>query len=57
MLLCLIHLVHSQAVDERRIREYLEKHRGDWHEMNVPFQDGQLLYDLFSRTITSTLSK
>jgi predicted O-methyltransferase YrrM len=35
----------SQAPDER-VRGFLERSRGQWHDLNVPFADGQALYDL-----------
>ena len=52
-LLILIFPLHLQAqgltVDndlDRRVEAFLEAHRHDFHDMNVPTQDGQLLYDL-----------
>jgi caffeoyl-CoA O-methyltransferase len=43
--------LHSQdlrsndALDEK-VRNFLTEHSGRWHDLNVPFRDGQLLYDL-----------
>ncbi len=31
---------------DRRARGFLEKNRGEWHDLNVPWEDGQILYDL-----------
>jgi predicted O-methyltransferase YrrM len=31
---------------EARVKAFLEAHRGDWRDMNVPESDGQLLHDL-----------
>jgi predicted O-methyltransferase YrrM len=31
---------------DRQVRGFLESHRGQWHDLNVPWQDGQLLHDL-----------
>ncbi len=31
---------------DRRVKNFLEKHRSDWNDMNVPYTDGQVLYDL-----------
>lgn len=31
---------------DRRVEQFLDKHRNDFHDMNVPEKDGQLLYDL-----------
>jgi predicted O-methyltransferase YrrM len=35
----------KQTLDER-VKAYLEKHKYDWHDMNIPLRDGELLYDL-----------
>jgi predicted O-methyltransferase YrrM len=31
---------------DRKVRSFLESHRGSWRAMNVPWQDGELLHDL-----------
>ena len=31
---------------DRKVRRFLESRRGTWRDMNVPWQDGQLLHDL-----------
>jgi predicted O-methyltransferase YrrM len=31
---------------DKRVRAFLDAHRGDWHDMNVPEVDGRLLHDL-----------
>jgi len=31
---------------DAKVRSFLETHRGDWHDMNVPWVDGQILHDL-----------
>ena len=31
---------------DRKARAFLEKNRGDWRDMNVPWEDGQILHDL-----------
>ena len=33
-------------VDDAKVKAFFEAHRGDWHDLNVPESDGQLLYDL-----------
>jgi len=30
----------------RKVRLFLEKNRGEWRDMNVPWEDGQILHDL-----------
>src|SRR5206468_11300085 len=31
---------------DAQVRAFLDRTRGDWHDMNVPFEDGQALHDL-----------
>jgi len=31
---------------DRKVRLFLEKNRGEWRDMNVPWEDGQILHDL-----------
>jgi len=31
---------------DKKVRAFMDRHKGDWHNMNVPREDGQLLYDL-----------
>jgi len=43
--------VKSQALKENpsldeKVKAFLSDHSGQWHDMNVPTTDGQLLYDL-----------
>jgi caffeoyl-CoA O-methyltransferase len=45
----------SAALDAR-VRSFLEQHRGQWHDLNVPFEDGQQLYDwIVQRRFTRAL--
>ncbi len=34
------------AALDKRVRTFLDSHRGKWHDMNVPEIDGKLLYDI-----------
>ena len=34
----------DDALDQK-VRAFLEKNRGQWHDMNVPWEDGQILHD------------
>lgn len=36
----------GSAALEARVKAFFEAHRNDWHDMNVPESDGQLLHDL-----------
>ena len=38
-------LTEDPALD-RKVRAFLEKNRGEWRDMNVPWEDGQILHDL-----------
>jgi caffeoyl-CoA O-methyltransferase len=29
-----------------RVRKFLDEHSGQWHDLNVPYSDGKLLYDI-----------
>jgi predicted O-methyltransferase YrrM len=31
---------------DRKVQAFLEKNRGEWRDMNVPWEDGQILHDL-----------
>jgi len=33
------------SLDEK-VKSFLERHRSDWHDWNVPYRDGQFLHDL-----------
>ena len=35
----------NQSLDDR-VRSFLDRHRGRWHDLNVPESDGKLLHDL-----------
>ena len=36
----------ADAALDQKVRSFLEKNRGEWHDMNVPWVDGQILHDL-----------
>ncbi len=40
------HAADRPAVDDAKVKAFLEAHRGTWHDLNVPESDGQLLFDL-----------
>jgi predicted O-methyltransferase YrrM len=31
---------------DARVERFLNEHRGSWHDWNVPYQDGRVLYDM-----------
>ena len=36
---------NQQALDDR-VKKFLKANRYNWHDINVPYQDGQVLHDL-----------
>ena len=36
----------NQAAIDEQVKAFLDKHAGQWYDMNVPASDGKLLYDL-----------
>ena len=45
----LVEQTHAQtnvADLDTRVRAFLERHRGTWQDLNVPYVDGQVLHDL-----------
>ena len=39
----------SNAERDARVRAFLERSRDSWHDLNVPYEDGQVLHDLVVR--------
>jgi caffeoyl-CoA O-methyltransferase len=47
---------HGSAALDAQVRSFLEQHRGQWHDLNVPFEDGQQLYNwIVERRFTRAL--
>ena len=38
-------LIENRALDEK-VRMFLENRKGTWHDWNIPYADGKVLYDL-----------
>jgi caffeoyl-CoA O-methyltransferase len=38
-------LLKQEELDQK-VKAFLDEHKSDWYDMNVPYQDGELLYDL-----------
>ncbi|MDH5399060.1 MAG: class I SAM-dependent methyltransferase [Cyclobacteriaceae bacterium] len=36
----------NQSALDKQVEQYLKDHRSEWHDLNVPFEDGQVLHDL-----------
>ena len=39
----------EDAALDQKVHRFLEKNRGEWRDMNVPWEDGQILHDLVVR--------
>jgi caffeoyl-CoA O-methyltransferase len=39
---------NSEALD-KKVESFLQKHKGSWHNLNVPYEDGQTLFDIIVR--------
>lgn len=37
---------NSQSGVDQKVKDFLDQNRSDWRDMNVPYEDGQVLYDL-----------
>lgn len=38
----------NKALDET-VKKFLNDHRGQWYDMNITYEDGQLLYDIITK--------
>src|SRR5690606_27312038 len=36
----------SRQERDEKVQEFLKEHRQQWHDLNVPYEDGQVLHDL-----------
>lgn len=46
----------DQATPDARVKKFLDENRSSWRDLNVPYEDGQLLHDLIvSNRYTSAL--
>ena len=54
MIICQILSVHrsfgyeirNNKILDKRVQKFLESRKGTWHDLNVPYDDGKVLYDL-----------
>lgn len=45
LVFCMTAVAQNAEVDAR-VEKFLKEHRGEWRDMNVPYEDGQILHDL-----------
>lgn len=38
--------VQAQEGLDAQVEKFLNEHRNDWHDLNVPFEDGRILHDI-----------
>jgi caffeoyl-CoA O-methyltransferase len=43
---CQVSFAQSNAALDEKVEKFLREHRDEWHDLNVPFVDGQTLHDL-----------
>ena len=46
LLFACIHLCHAQSERDAKVEAYLKKNKSSWHNLNVPYEDGKILYDI-----------
>ncbi len=46
MILPMTAIAQTESARDQQVKKYLNERRDTWRDMNVPYQDGQLLYDL-----------
>src|SRR5882672_505044 len=39
-------IAQTNATLDEKVEKFLKEHRDEWHDLNVPFVDGQTLHDL-----------
>ena len=43
---CVIGQPSNQSALDTRVKKFLDENRSKWHDLNVPYEDGQVLHDL-----------
>lgn len=46
LLMASIRLIAQPAELDKKVENFLKEHRSEWHDLNVPFIDGQTLHDI-----------
>jgi caffeoyl-CoA O-methyltransferase len=46
LLICFASQSQSNTALDERVEKFLKEHKSEWHDLNVPFVDGQTLHDL-----------
>jgi caffeoyl-CoA O-methyltransferase len=42
----LANITQAQTELDKKVEAFLKSHKGKWHDLNVPFEDGQILHDI-----------
>lgn len=46
VLLSLVGFAQTNATLDTKVEKFLRDHKREWHDMNVPYEDGKILHDL-----------
>jgi predicted O-methyltransferase YrrM len=46
LLSCLVSVAIGQPVSDERVQKFLDDNRNNWRDLNVPYKDGKVLFDL-----------
>lgn len=46
LLFCLATAAVGQTVSDERVQKFLDENRDSWRDLNVPYEDGKVLFDL-----------
>ena len=42
----MITLAQTQSAIDEKVQKFLKEHKSEWHDLNVPYVDGQTLFDI-----------
>jgi len=45
----ILSLAQTQSVLDEKVEKFLKEHRSEWHDLNVPYVDGQTLFDIITK--------
>src|SRR5229473_1305831 len=46
LLMACLNIGYAQSELDTKVEAYLKKNKGKWHNLNVPYEDGKILYDI-----------
>ncbi len=45
----MVHYAQTPSALDEKVQKFLKEHRSEWHDLNVPFVDGQTLFDIITK--------